>query len=172
MKMKQNVEENKENSSLMSKELEKLFGELLNFEAEKLSYIYSTKLYMDYNGLTDNYKFLREIYKRCESTIHCLIHYLTSKMCKVPEIVFPAMNYTIKTEEDVFEQLTAFEDKYEELIENMLDLANEDKDWKSVSYLMHKLDEIDHVCCKAFAAVKNHKNPYLLIKCEQPLKEN
>ena len=170
--MKQTVEENKEKTSLMSKELEKMFNDLLNFEAEKLSYIYSAKLYMDYNGLTDNYKFLCELYKGYEKTMHCMIHYLTSKMCKVSQIVFPAMDYTIKSEEDVFEQLTAFEDRYEEFIETMIDLANENKDWKSFSYLTHKLDEIDHICCKAFAAVKNHKNPYLLIKCEQPLKEN
>lgn len=164
--MKETVEENKNSATLMSKELEEMFNKLLNFEAEKLSYIYSTKLYMDYNGLVDNYKFLCELYKYCEETMHCIIHYLTSKMCKVPAITFPAMNYTIKSQEDVFEQLTVFEDKYEELIEDMIDVANQNKDWKSMSYLMKKLDKIDHICCKALAAVKNNKNPYLLIKCE------
>ena len=169
MKMKQ-AEENKEKNGLISKELEKAFNDLLAFEAKKLSFIYSAKLYMDYNGLVNYYKFFCHVFKSCEDTIHCIIHYLTSRMCKVQELTFPAMDYTIESPESAFEQLASYEDGFEDVLYDMLDKANEDGDWNSVMYLGQKLDKIDHICCKAYAAVQNKQNPLDLIKCEQPSK--
>ena len=45
--------------------------------------------------------------------------------------------------------------------------AFEEQDWDVYEYLIKKLDEIDHLCCRALEAVKNKSDLLDLILCEQ-----
>lgn len=165
MKFKQNEESEKVE---MSNPLEEGFIDLIQFEITKLNLISSAKCYFYKNGLMDYKKFFKTLYKNCEEIKHCLVTFVTENGTELPEFKIPEAIAFSNTKEP-FEKLAKMEDVFEEKLLKLIDIAFENKDWKAFHYLLKKLDTIDHICCRALAAVENNAN--VLALCEQHITE-
>ncbi len=164
MKFKTNQEEQSNEQGKMSLSLYKGFIDLIQFEIDKLALISSAKFYFCENGLINNKKFFKTLYKSCEEIKHCLIEQLIKNSAAVPEFTIPGI---ISFDDTVtpFKMLSDMEDTFESKLISLIDIAFGDKDWYNFHYLLKKLDTIDHICCRALAAVKN--NADVLTLCEQ-----
>lgn len=151
----------------MSTELYNKFIDLIQFEIEKLNLINSAQCYFFKEGQMAYKKFFAYIEEQCKKVKSCLILHLSSNMEEIPEFKIPAQ---IKFEDlkEPFVKLAEMEDSYEEKLNNLIDIAFVDKNWKSFYYLLKKLDTIDHLCCRAVVAIENKCNVLnLLPACEQ-----
>ena len=164
MTFKQESEENKSLKN-MSKELYDGFIDLIQFEIDKLSLISAAKSYFYMNGMINYKKFLKDIYKGCEKIKCCLIDQLRLNQQDIPEFIIPEVKSNFENKEEPFKVLSNMEDEFEKKLIKLINIAFDDKDWKNFHYLLKKLDTIDHICCRALAAVKNNAN--ILELCEQ-----
>lgn len=168
MTFKANQEESEVKSKKMSDKLYKGFVDLIQFEIDKLTFISSAKFYFYTNGLMQYKKFFAELYKSCEEIKCCLINQLRKCDRNIPELI-------IRTEEPFndskkpFEVLAKMEDTFERVLNDLINIAFEDKDWNNFYYLLKKLDKIDHICCRALAAIENGADISML--CEQRISE-
>ena len=172
MKFKQQQEEQEEvkvNKTKISEELKKSIVDLIQFEIDKLSLVKSAKYYCYYKGLVKYEKYFAGLYNACEKVKDCLIMFLKSKGCDIPEFTIPEIEKDFENITKPFELLAEKEDKYEEMIISLIDIAFSDKDWVTFNYFLKKLDGIDHICCRALEAVKNNGN--VLDLCEQRITE-
>jgi len=167
MKFKTDQEEQKQGS--MSENLYKGFIDLIQFEIDKLSLISSAKNYFYNNGLMNYKKFFKRLYESCEKIKHCFIGQLMKNNEIVPEFTIPGLVSSFDDVQTPFRMLADMEDTFEEKLRKLIDIAFEDKDWINFHYLLKKLDTIDHICCRALAAVKNKED--VLMLCEQHIME-
>ena len=161
MKFKQSEEPEKETNSLQDE-----FANLIQFEITKLSLITSAKLYFYKEGLMDYKKFFKYLYKSCEEIKHCLTAFAVDNDFKLGAFEIPKL-VTFSDIKEPFKQLADMEDEFEDRLNTLINLAVEDKNWKVFHYLLKKLDTIDHICCRALAAIENNANILALIPCEQ-----
>lgn len=172
MKFKTNLqgsEEAKEDKQSMPKELYEGFIDLIQFEIDKLSLVSSAKFYFYKNGFMNYKKFFKCIYKSCEELKHCLVSYLENAQQDIPEFKIPELGRDFENEIEPFKMLAKMEDVFEEKLLSLIDIAFDNKDWKSFHYLLKKLDTIDHLCCRALAAIENKQD--VLALCEQHTSE-
>lgn len=166
-KSNQSEEQNKEQKG-MSKELHSAFVDMIQFEIDKLQWVTSAKFYSIDNGLSSYEKFFEYLIKKCAETKDCFIGYLRLNMEEVPDFREAALINDFTNTVEPFKQLAQLEDVYEEKLNNLITIANNDKNWKVFSYLLKKIDCVDHICCRALAAVENKADPNALIpSCEQ-----
>lgn len=159
MKFKQNNEPEKVENPIKDG-----FIDLIQFEITKLSLISSAKFYFYQNGLMNYKKFFKHLYKGCEEIKHCLVSFATEIGIELPDFKLPK-SIEFSNSKEPFEKLAEMEDEFEDKLNSLIDLAFEDKNWKVFHYLLKKLDTIDHLCCRALAAVENNAN--VLDLCEQ-----
>lgn len=167
MKFKQN-EQSVEKEG-MSKELYDKFIELIQMEVDKLSFISSVKFYFYNTGQMNYKKFFKCLYKNCEELKHCLIGFLINQMEDVPSFTIPKLNIDFKDDIEPFKKMAEYEDTFVEKLNGIITQAYDDKNWQAFHYLLKKLDGIDHICCRALAAVEHGAD--ILQLCEQPSKE-
>lgn len=170
MKFKENQEEQSKEFVGMSDNLYKDFIDLIQFEIDKLTLIDSVIAYFHTNGFTNYEKFYKYLYDKCKDTKCCLISFLRNNLKEIPEFKIPTLGASFKDSTEPFKMLADMEDLFEEKVNNMINEAFSDKDWKSFYYLLKKLDKVDHLCCRALAAVENKQNPLDL--CERRIWEN
>mgnify|MGYP002622092401 CR=1 FL=1 len=142
----------------MSNELYNGFIDLIQFEYNKLAIISSAKHYFWEQGLSDYKKFFKRLYESCEKTKYCLINQLQKQMLSVPEFRIPALVDDFDNPISPFEKMSELEDEFTIKLQHLITIAFEDKDWTNFHYLLNKIDTIDHLCCRALAAVKNKAN--------------
>lgn len=164
--MKYKTQEPEEVKNGMNKELYDLFIDLIQFEIEKLNFIYSAKIYFYHNGYIDYKKFFKQMYKGCEDSKHCLINFLIESLEPIPGFTIPAMNFEFRDKLEPFEKLREYEDSYVEKVNNIALKAFELKDMHTFAYIINKLNDVKHIACIALEAVKNNQNPLYLIECE------
>lgn len=165
--MKFKPSEKEPEANKMSNKLYDGFIDLLQFEQDKLGLICSAKFYFYDMGLIPYKKFFKALYKKCEETRNCLITYLRDNLEDVPQLKIPAIINNFDNPTKPFEMLAEMEDQFESKLNALITIANEDKNWRTFSYLLDKLSKIDHICCRAFAAVQNKVDPNGLLPCEQ-----
>lgn len=170
MKFKQNQEDVQEaEKSLMSKELYNGFIDLIQFECNKLALISEAKNYFWNQGLMNYKKFFKGLFKACEEVKCCLIGQLQKRLQEIPEFKIPALDNDFDDPITPFKKLAEMEDEFETKLNDLINQAFEDKDWVNFHYLLKKLDTIDHICCRALAAVENKAD--VLALCEQHTSE-
>lgn len=167
MKFKQNEQPVEKEG--MSKELYDKFIELIQMEVDKLSFISSVKFYFYNTGQMNYNKFFKCLYKNCEELKHCLIGFLINQMEDVPSFTIPKLNIDFKDDIEPFKKMAEYEDTFVEKLNGIITQAYDDKNWQAFHYLLKKLDGIDHICCRALAAVEHGAD--ILQLCEQPSKE-
>ena len=153
----------------MSKELYDKFIELIQMEVDKLSFISSAKFYFYNTGQMNYKKFFKHLYKNCEELKHCLIGFLINQMEDIPSFTIPKLNIDFKEDIEPFKKMAEYEDTFVEKLNDIITQAYNDKNWQAFHYLLKKLDGIDHICCRALAAVEHGAD--ILQLCEQPSKE-
>lgn len=163
MKFKQNNESEK-----IENPIKDGFIDLIQFEINKLNLISSAKVYFYQNGLMNYKKFFKYLHKNCEEIKHCLVSFTNEIGIELPDFKLPK-SIEFSNSKEPFEKLAEMEDEFEDKLYRLLDLASEDKNWKVFHYLLKKLDTIDHICCRALAAVEN--NADVLALCEQHTSE-
>jgi len=169
MKFKQHQEEQNKEQDKISIKLKEGFIDLIQFEIDKLTLISSAKFYFYENGLMSYKKFFKCLYKSCEEIKYCLVSQLKNNGVEIPEFTIPAIVDDFENPTIPFKMLAEMEDQFEEKLNNLINIAFEDKDWKNFHYLLKKLDTIDHICCRALAAVENKAD--VLALCEQHISE-
>jgi len=169
MKFKQNEEPVEEKKKGMDKELHEMFVKMIQMEINKLAFISSAKYYFFTTGEMKYKKFFKCLYKNCEELKKCLIGYLMSHLEDIPEFTIPKINIDFKDSVEPFKQMAEWEDEFIEYLNDMIDKAFEVKDWQAFHYLLKKFDGIDHLCCRALAAVEHGAD--VMDLCEQPSKE-
>lgn len=169
MKFKQPQEEQNKESGKMSKDLYNGFVDLIQFEIDKLTLIASARFYFYENGLMNYKKFFNGLYKACEEVKCCLVEQLQKNLQEIPEFTVPSIVNNFESSITPFRMLAEMEDAFEDKLNNLIDIAFRDKDWNNFHYLLKKLDTIDHICCRALAAVENKAD--VLALCEQHIAE-
>lgn len=167
MKFKQNEQPAEKEG--MSKELYDKFIELIQMEVDKLSFISSAKLYFYSTGQMNYKKFFKHLHKNCEELKHCLIGFLINQMEDIPSFTIPKLDIDFKDDIEPFKKMAEYEDTFIEKLNDIITQAYNDKNWQAFHYLLKKLDGIDHICCRALAAVEHGAD--VLQLCEQPSKE-
>lgn len=167
MKFKQVEEEVKSPTGKMSKELHSKFIDLIQFEINKLAKVTAAKFYFYENGNIGYKKFFKYLYKSCEEVKGCLIGFLRSQMEEIPEFKIPVIITDFKDSKEPFQIMAELEDEFVEKLNDLINQAFDDKNWMAFHYLLKKLDTIDHLCCRALAAVENQADVSALIPCEQ-----
>ena len=167
MKFKQNEQPVEKGG--MSKELYDKFIELIQMEVDKLSFISSAKFYFYNTGQMNYKKFFKCLYKNCEELKYCLIGFLINQMEDIPSFTIPKLDIDFKDDIEPFKKMAEYEDTFIEKLNDIITQAYNDKNWQAFHYLLKKLDGIDHICCRALAAVEHGAD--ILQLCEQPSKE-
>lgn len=139
--------------------------DLINFEIDKKVLIYSSIFYFENNGRNDYKKFFKYLNNICEDNKNCLIHFTKEHFGKIPSMVFGEIKDDFANILEPFKQLSEMEDTYEQKLNNLINLAFDEKDWSTFHYLLNKLSEMEHICCKALATIENKGN--ILDLCEQ-----
>lgn len=157
--------EQKVEAGKMSEKLHNALVGVIKFEVEKLELVTSAIYYYCENGLIQYKKFFKCLSEGCEKCKCDYITYLRTNHEEIPEITIPAMVMNFKDPVEPFRLIAKLEDVYEQSLKEIIDIAMEDKDWKTFHFLLKKYDCIDHLCCRALAAVENKAN--VLDLCEQ-----
>ena len=144
--------------------------DLIKFEIDKKVLIYSAIFYFEDNGRNDYKKFFKYVNNMCEDNKNCLIRFTKECFGKIPSMTFGEIKDDFASIIEPFKQLAEMEDTYKQKLNNLIDLAFEEKDWSSFHYLLNKLGEIEYICCKALATIENKGN--VLDLCEQHIMEN
>ena len=150
----------------MNKDLYDLFIDLIQFEINKLSFISSAKFYFYMHGMMNYKKFFKKMYKCCEKSKACFVSYLMNSFENIPEFTIPALNIEFESPQEIFEKLAELEDKYADKLNKIAETAFSISDMKTLAYILPKINEIDHIACRAMEAVKNEQNPLDLIENE------
>lgn len=162
-------QEVQEKSGGMSKALYDNFVDLIQFEIKKLTLIESAKHYYRIRGNQTYVEFLTGLGKECKKVKCCLIDQLVNNNKEVPEFLIPQMIVSFDDPLTPFKTLAELEDKFEEELTNLINIAFEDKDWKNFYYFMKKQDLLDGICHRALSAIENKAD--LLKLCEQHTSE-
>jgi len=171
MKFKQPEEESPKKEG-MSKELHDGFVDLIQFEIDKLGMVCSAKYYFYETGQMSYKKFFKYLYKQCEEVKWCMISFLKNSLEEVPQFKIPAIIPDFENAKEPFEKLAEMEDEFVEKLNSLIDIAFSDRNWIAFHYLLKKIDTIDHLCCRALAAVENKADVLDLIpKCESHTSE-
>lgn len=131
---------------------------LIQIEVNKKSLLESGLIYFDKNGFGNYYQFFNKTKAKCDQLYSCLLNYLRDNFKSSPEFVIPTTNTDYDNPISLFETLAKIEDSFESKLNDAINIAFNDKDWKSFHYLLKKFDNINHICCKALAAVKNNQD--------------
>lgn len=166
MKFKQNQELEQESQIKMNKDLYEAFIDLIQFEINKIGIIESAKFYFYKNGLMSYKKFFKYLWKNCNDIKMCLISYVMEHMGELPEFTINSIKADFENPIEPFKILASKEDEYCDKLTKMIDLAFENKEWSAFKYLLEKLNKIDHICCRALAAVEHDADVSDLIPCE------
>lgn len=167
MTFRQYEEPKEEVKSKKDNDLYEMFGDLIQFEEDKLALISAAKAYFCKNGLESYKKFFEFLAKTCCETKLCLTKFLITEKEVVPVLHIPEVNLDFEDEIAPFKTVAKMENEFLDRINAMLTKANEDKNWRVFSYLLKKLDCVDGLCTRALAAVNNKSDVLALIPCEQ-----
>lgn len=141
---------------------------LLQIEEDKLSLIEAAMSYFYMQGNMVYKKFFKHLHKACIDFKLNFQFFLYECCGETPERKISSFKLdTINDNVKLFETLASVEDKYVEELNNAINLAYDAKQWDAFHYLLDKFGKIDHLCCRAAAAVKDGNNPADLIQCEQ-----
>lgn len=144
------------------------FNKILQLEEDKIELVVAAINYFYVHGNMKYKKFFKELHKMCCKTKLCFEEFMYIKFKKLPERTIASIDLDdFKEDIKFFELLSTYEDDYDKLIKSTISEAFEEQDWDVYEYLMKKLDEIDHLCCRALEAVKNKSDLLDLILCEQ-----
>lgn len=170
--MKFKNQEEKEDKKLISKELYSAFSDILQIEEDKLSLIEAGKICSFMHGNMNYKKFLIYLFEGCIKNKYCLLGHLYMNEMSSPEITIHSVDLkTFETDEKFFELLASAEDEYVAALNKAVSIAYNDQNWGTFHYLLKKLESIDHLCCRAYEAVKGGYDLLALIPCEQHFSE-
>ena len=163
MRFKQQEKENKEVSSPLVDSLKKL----LQIEIDKITLVEAAMSYFFIHGNSDYAEFFKRLHKLCVACKLDLENHLFVTIAELPEVTIHQIKLDdFSSDLKVFELLAAMEDEYVDTLTAIIDIANNDKNWETFSYLIKILDKIDHIGSRAYSAVKANKDVLSLIKCE------
>lgn len=164
MRFKQQEEKQEDNKQLYS-----AFTKILQIEEDKLSLIEAAMSYFYMHGNMEYKKFFKHLHQACLKCKLGMQFFLYEVFEEVPERTIHPIKLDSLTEDiKIFELLASAEDEYADEMSKALDIAYDSKDWKSLNYLLNEFEKIDHLCCRATAAVKSGNSLLDLIPCEQP----
>ena len=166
--MKFKNQEEKEDKVLISKELYSAFSDILQIEEEKLALVEAAKMYSFIHGNMNEKKFFRYLFEKCLENKYCILAHLYMNEAPSPERTIHSINLkNFENSEKFFELLASAEDDYVNILTSAINIAYKDYNWEMLIYLLKKLESVDHLCCRAYEAVKNGNDPLTLIPCEQ-----
>lgn len=161
-KQQEEKEDNKLNALYPS------FTKILQIEEDKMSLVEAAISYFYMNGNIQYKKFFKYLHKACMKCKMEVLNFLYDNFGKTPERMVHSLKLEDISEDiKIFELLASAEDEFTDEIEKAINIANENKQWQALAYLMDMLKGIDHLCCRAVAAVKSGSNLLDLIPCEQ-----
>lgn len=156
----------------MNKDLYNLFIEMLQFEYNKTSFLKGAKFYCWAQGLQEYCNFFKVMMDCCEHCKNDFIYYLLSRFETIPEIKINSIKIEYKSIEEVFTAFAEMEETFVDILERIVTKAKELNDVNTMAFTLPMLNKIDHIACRALAAVKNDKNPFDLVRynCEDYIK--
>lgn len=164
MKFKQKPENVREDNKWLSD----AFSKILQIEEDKIALIEAAKSYYYMNGNMSYKKFFKYLHKTCVEYKMKLCYFILEMQGELPERTIHSIKlYEISEGNKAFELLAAIEDDFEKEVVNTIDQALANKNWRAFDHFIEILEDIDHICCRALAAVESGNNPVDLIPCEQ-----
>lgn len=144
------------------------FTDLLQIEEDKLSLIEAAKSYFYRNGNMQYKKFFKYLHKVCLDNKLDMQHFLFDLAEKTPERTIHSIKMDDLTDaQKIFDLLASAEDDYVDALNKAINEAFYVQDWNTFNYLLNKFNKLDHLCCRAAAAVKSGNTVLDLIPCEQ-----
>ena len=141
---------------------------LLTIEVDKIALVEAAIAYFYIHGNENYCKFFKKLHELC---IKCKLD-LEMHICVVSAMLPQTTTHAIKFDDfesdiKVFELLAAIEDEYVDALDAAINEVFDKKDWETLSYLNKVLGKVDHIACRAHAAVKAKADVLALLPCEK-----
>lgn len=152
----------------MNKELYDLFINMIQLEYNKSSFLKGAKFYCWAHGLQEYANFFKVMMDTCASCKNDFIYHLLGRFEVIPELKVEAVKTEYESTEEVFTEFVKREEEFVDLIERIVTKSKELDDVNAMAFSLPILNKVDHIACRALAAVKNDKNPFDLVRycCE------
>ncbi len=153
----------KETTEPVATEVRDLLQEFVKLETKKWAFLYSAKKYYWLHGYSDYAEFFCKLLSNCEKFKLCLFDFIISNLDTIDELSVPAIVPEFESKEKPFQMAAELEDECFELMQNIAKTAIKNEDTVTLAYILPKIDKFDHLCCRAYEAIKNDQNPKDLI---------
>lgn len=148
----------------MNKELYDLFIDVIQFEYNKCSFLKGVKFYCWAHGLEDYTRFYKAVIQQCSECKNDFIYHILGRFEIIPEIKIQPLKVEYESAENTFELFAEKEEEFIALLEKLIAKAKEVNDYQAEAFLLPILGKMDHIACRALAAVKEKKDPSALIE--------
>lgn len=141
---------------------------LLAIEADKIALVEAAICYFYIHGNENYCKFFKKLHELCMKCKLDLEMHICVSAAMLPQVTIHEIKFEdFESDLKIFELLAAIEDEYVDTLDAAINEVFDKKDWETLSYLNNVLGKIDHIACRAHAAVKAKADVLALLPCEQ-----